>query len=716
LTEATIHYQRYVLTVRLPTVWLDVCTWPQCFFASNGAHTFSKGIVMTIRRFSAQFFLLTVWLCGSVFTINAQDWKPIDPAHLALKAPTIDKDADAEGLFWEIKVQDETGGTSEGVQRALYNYARIKIFTERGVEKHGKVDLTYYDFGRGANISSIAARTIKPDGTIIEMKKDAVFDREVVKMSGIKVKAKNFALPAVTPGSIIEYRWKETRPASVYMRLELQREYPIQNVQHYVKPGQDIIVEGKLAGMKSMTFHGQTTPFARQPNGFHLTTASNVAAFKEEPRMPPEDQVKAWMLLYYSSSEKKNPMDYWKMIGKQNYDLLKGQMKVNDEVRKAAAEIIGEAKTDDDKLQRLLLFVRAKIRSTANDEDKVTDEERKKLKDQPSPADTLKLGYGRGRDVDMLFAALATAAGFEARIISLPDRSDIFFDPNFPDDYFLQYNDVAIKAGESWRIIDPSSKYVPYGMLRWQQEGVKGLLADPKEPGFIDVKISSPQSSLIKRTGKLKMSEDGSLTGTLRVEMHGHSAMPEKEALDDKSAGEREEYVSSRLKARFAGIEITDIQLENVTDPFKPLVYSCKVTVPGYAERTGKRLFVQPAFFQKNLAALFNTSQREHAIYFHYPWLEEDSVNLELPEGWVLDNPEAPANLPLGSAGDYKVRLAMTKDAKTLIYERTFKFEGLLFQKDVYPQLKQAFDTIHQQDNHAITLKQGPPPAPAAKQ
>ena len=669
---------------------------------------------MTVQRTLLRIHLFLFLLCFAVLPLCAQDWKPIDPAHVALKAPTIDKEADAEGLFWEIKVQDETSSYGD-VERGLYHYARIKIFTERGVEKHGKVDLLYPNLSRW-NITQIAARTIKPDGSIVEMKKDAVFDREVIKMSGLKLKAKNFALPAVTPGSIIEYRWKETRPAQIHMRLELQREYPIQQVMYYVKPGSDITVDGKLAGMKSMTFHGQTTPFVRQPNGFHLTTASSVPAFKEEARMPPEDQVKAWMLLYYSGDDKKTPQAYWQALGKKNYDLLKGMMKVNDDVRKAATTIIGDATANDQKLQRLLEYVRTKIRNVYADEERMTPEELKKMKENRSPADTLKNGYGSSQDIDMLFAALATAAGFEARNISLPDRSDIFFDPNFPDDYFLNANDVAIKAGEGWMLFDPSSKYVPFGMLRWEQEGVQGLLADPKEPGFIKVAISPAERSLTKRTAKLKLAEDGSLTGTVRVEFNGHPAAAEKEALDEKSASEREEYVSNRWKSRLAGVEITDIKFENVTDPFKPLVYTAQVKVPGYAERTGKRLFVQPAFFQKNIAALFNTSQREHAIYFNYPWLEDDSINIELPEGWALDNPEAPSSIPLGGAGNYKVRLAMTKDAKTLIYERTFKFEGLLFQKDVYPQLKQAFDTIHLQDNHAVTLKQGPPPAPAVKQ
>ena len=104
---------------------------------------------------------------------------------------------------------------------------------------------------------------------------------------------------------------------------------------------------------------------------------------------------------------------------------------------------------------------------------------------------------------------------------------------------------------------------------------------------------------------------------------------------------------------------------------------------------------------------MFSTSTRQHDVYFNYAWLEDDTLNIELPEGYGLDNAEAPSSFALGQDGDYKVRLAVTKDAKTLIYERKFKFEGLLFPKTTYPDLKRAFDMIHQQDNHAVTLKQG---------
>ena len=55
------------------------------------------------------------------------DWKPVDPAHLALPAPVVEKDADAEAIFWEVRVDDAPEG-----DLIFTHYVRIKIFTERG--------------------------------------------------------------------------------------------------------------------------------------------------------------------------------------------------------------------------------------------------------------------------------------------------------------------------------------------------------------------------------------------------------------------------------------------------------------------------------------------------------------------------------------------------------------------------------------------------------
>ena len=396
--------------------------------------------------------------------LAGSDWKPIDPADLALKVPKVEKDTDAEALFWEVRVGDEVEG---GTPRTVFqHYVRIKIFTERGRESQSKIDIPFLDDWR---IQDIAARTIKPDGTILEIKKEDILERTIIKEGRTKIKAKSFAMPGVEPGALIEYRWKEVRRDSLanYIRLHFQRDVPVQVVKYSLKP---LSVPGFDFGMRAMTFQGEPSPFVKEKDGYYSTTMTNVPAFREEPRMPPEDSVRPWMLVYYSEDRKLTPEKFWKEFGKERFDGAKSRMKVSDEVKQAATTAIGDATTPEQKIERLFEFCRSKIKNINDDASGLTSEERAKLKENKTPADTLKRAMGTGTDIDMLFAAMAIAAGFDARVANLSDRSDTFFDKSFPDDYFIQTYDIAVRVGDEWRFYDPASTYVPFGMLRWQEE------------------------------------------------------------------------------------------------------------------------------------------------------------------------------------------------------------------------------------------------------
>lgn len=658
-----------------------------------------KSSPATLALYIAVFCLLSALTANSAFA--ADDWKPVDPAHLALKAPTVEKDADAEALFWEVRIDDNPEG-----DLIFTHYIRIKVFTERGRESQSKIDIP---FGRVSNretrIKDIAARTLKADGSILELKKDDVFERTVVKASGLKLKVKSFAIPGIEPGCIIEYRWREVRvnQSANYVRLEFQRDIPVQQVKYLIKP---YPFEGY--GMRSITMRGNASPFVKEKEGFYSTSMSNVPALHEESRMPPEDQVKAWMLIYYSKDENLEPNKYWSDYGKRIYDQTKSLLKVNDEVRQAAASIIGDAKTPDEKIGRLFSFCREKIRNVSDDASGMTAEERKKLKENRSPADTLKRGIGNGADVDLLFAALATAAGYDARIVLAPDRGDLFFNKAIANAYFLNPSNIAVRLGEEWKFYNPGYNYIPIGMLRWQEEGLEALITDPKQPVWVNIPLSTHDKSLVKRSGKLKLSEDGTLEGDVKVEFSGHLAMERKEENDDDSPTQREETLNYEVKARLSTAELSDVKIENVNDPVKPFVYSFHLRVPGYAQRTGKRIFLQPAFFQRGTGSLFSTSERKYEIYFHYPWQELDELTIDLPAGYALDNADAPVPFNGGEVSDYKPSLKVTADKRTLVYRREFFFGGggnILFPVGAYPQLKRYFDEIHKRDGHTISLK-----------
>jgi hypothetical protein len=131
------------------------------------------------------------------------------------------------------------------------------------------------------------------------------------------------------------------------------------------------------------------------------------------------------------------------------------------------------------------------------------------------------------------------------------------------------------------------------------------------------------------------------------------------------------------------------------------------VKVPGYAQRTGKRLFVPLAYFQAGLVAKFPASERKYDVRFPYPWAEEDGVTIKTPQGFALENADAPASFKFGELGGYEAS-AKAGD-RQLEYHRKLVFGRggrLVFPPGSYPKLKHAFDAIHQEDQHAITLRQ----------
>lgn len=647
--------------------------------------------------FKSLFILpcLLLLLPATVWGGADDEWRPLDPADLALKTPVVEKDADAEAIFWEVRIDD-----SLPEELSLRNYIRIKVFTERGKESQSKIDLPYLGSDR---IKDIAARVIKPDKTVVELKKDDVFERTIVKANGVKVKAKSFALPGVEPGSIIEYRWREVHPngSANRLRLKFQREIPIQTISYFLKP---------FAGTRYVSFHmAEEARFVKDKNGFSRLTMTNMPAYHEEPRMPPEDEVRSWVFLYYSEETKIDEDKYWKEFGKKLFELTKDGMKVNDEVKAAAATIVGNATAPEEKLRLIYDFCRTKIKNTSDDASGISDDEKKKLKESKSPSETLKRSMGSGGNIDMLFAALAKAAGFEARLALAGNRDDLFFDKGLSNAYFLASSFIAVRVGEQWEYFSPAEMYTSFGMLGWREEGEETLITDSKEPIWAKTPTSPPEKSMEKRTGKFRLLEDGTLEGDIRIEYTGHIGFDKKEYDDDDSPSQREETLRSSVKARMSTAELSDIKIENVTDPIKPYTYIFHVRVPGYAQRTGKRIFLQPAFFEHGLSPIFSTSERKHPIYFQYPWLEEDEVTIDLPTGYALDSADSPGPIEVGKISEYKPTIGITKDGKTLSYKRHFFFGGganILFPVTTYPNMKALFDTINKADNHTITLKQ----------
>ena len=129
--------------------------------------------------------------------------------------------------------------------------------------------------------------------------------------------------------------------------------------------------------------------------------------------------------------------------------------------------------------------------------------------------------------------------------------------------------------------------------------------------------------------------------------------------------------------------------------------------VEGYAQRTGKRMFVTPAYFESGYATRFTQETRKQSIYFEYPWTETDVITLQLPDGYHLDPGDAPGGVTFPPIGSYTVKISID-NKNTISYTRQLTFGSdqiLLFDAKAYPMLKHVFDKVHEGDSHMLTLK-----------
>jgi hypothetical protein len=620
-------------------------------------------------------------------------WRPISPSDLALKAPLVEPEADAEAIFWDIRVDD--GGDNDLV---LSNYIRIKIFTERGREKSSKVEIPFFN---NTKIKDVAARVIKADGSIVELGKDEVLEKTVVQVSGLKLRTKSFVFPGLEPGAIIEYKWREviSRAGANNMRLQFQRSIPVQSITYHIKPSDS------TSRFAVYPFNMPQPRMLPEKDGFEYITVTNMKAFHEEPFMPPEESVRSWALLKYQTSF---VSPSYEAMARQLYFDWQQFLKVDDDVKRKAAEIVAGASTPEEKLQKIFDFVRANIKNTDDKNSGFTSEQIEKLKENKKPADTLKRGVGTAGDVNLLFAALANAADLQARIALLPDRSKRFFSRSLQIPGALPWSIIAVRVGENWKFFNPGGRFAAAGMSFWHIEGVDALIVD-QSPKWVMTPISPPEKSKETRVATLSLDENGTLEGDVTVEYTGHLGVGRKEMNDDDSPNQREENLKAAVKARLSSAELSNIVIENVSDPVKPFTYKYHVKIPEYAQRTGRRLFLQPAFFEKGIATVFASSQRRHDIYFSFPWSEEDKVTIALPKGYTPDNPDVPAPITAGDVCSYAVKMGMNKDQSVIVYSRSFRFGNdkiLLFPPEGYGDIKRLFDTINKSDNHTIAIKQ----------
>lgn len=679
---------------------LGLCFPPQAFGSLGTNEVPRVKRAMSTRPSALILNILAVLvLCLTVPNpAGAVGFQPPSPDELKMTSEPKAPGAPAIILYREVDRDDR------GLTAHEDNYFRIKILTEEG-RKYADIEIPY--FKEEGNIGNIHARTIEPDGSVVNYS-GKVFDKTIVKARGVKYLAKTFTLPNVQVGSILEYFYTDDLSENMLFDSHwvLSNELFTKNAKFSMKPYTSDYEPISVRWTWNMLPAGSQKP-AQGPDKVIRFEASDIPAFQAEDYMPPENELKFRVdFIYSEDSFESQPDKYWKKLGKKRYDQLEGFVGKRKAMEEAVSQIVAPGDTPEVKLRKIYARVQ-QIRNTSYEIEKTEQEQQRAKEKTPDNVEAIwKKQYGNGTQLTWLFLALARAAGFEASGMWVTDRQNYFFYPQTMDGRRLNSNVVVVKLDGKDVFFDPGAAFTPFAMLPWFETNVKGLKLDKDGGSWVDTPLPTAADSAVQRKAELKLSADtGELEGKLTVTYTGLEASQRRveERLADDA--ERKKFLEDEVKEAVpigCDVELTNQPDWKSSSPALVAEYTFKAS--GWVSAAGRRALLPMGLFSNPEKHLFDHASRTFPIYFQFPFQRSDDITIDMPLGWQITTVPQPQKLD-AKAITYTTQAANEKG--TLHMTRVLDVEVLLLAADTYPNLRRIFQLVRTDDEQQVILQPG---------
>ena len=646
----------------------------------------------TYRYLLLSWLLLLPWTC---FAQN-QDWREITAQDREIKDVPGDPGASAIQLFFADYRDDDV--------RYQFFYHRIKILTEEG-RKYANIEIPIFPW---YHFDGVKARTIHPDGSIVEFT-GKPFEKTIARTRDVKFLAQTLTMPDVTVGSIIEYKYRYS-----WERFTFDTTWSMQHdlftvKEHFWLQGhsKQLQTSGYLIGQGTRlayVVYGNVPAPHRTKGGAIEVEVENEPAFKAEEYAPPAGDLKPIVRFFYGGNELISPEAFWQQFGRSRFEESERFIGNRDSIRSAATAAIAGETAPEKKLRKL--YTRAQATRNLSFERRRTKAEDKKeeLKPNENAGDVLDRGYGTHNDITRLFVALARGAGFDAQVVRAPNRKEFFFKPNYLVAGQLASELAVVTLNGNDVFLDPGTEFCPFGLVRWIHTSDKGLKLDKTGGTFVTVPPAASDKSQLRRIARVELGPDGTLKGTLDVEIKGNAALEHRLwAIQEDEAGRRKGMEDEAKEWLPEGAIATLDSMQGWESTEEPVQVRYKIEVPSFASSAGKRLLIPAALFRTTKQKqAFQHKERKYAVYFPFAYNEMDNVILQVPDGYTAESVPVAQDVKLPSARFVTARSFANNQ---FISKRALVVNGIIFRISEYPELKGFFDKVQGADEEQLVLQ-----------
>ncbi len=326
--------------------------------------------------------------------------------------------------------------------------------------------------------------------------------------------------------------------------------------------------------------------------------------------------------------------------------------------------------------------------------------------------------YGDCKDKATLLSAMLSSVGIHSTLMMVDHRRG-FVDPAVPSvygDHMIAAIEVppgytsprlrsviTANTGRRYLIFDPTWEKTPFGQLENNLQGGYGVLVEGSDSQIVALPILAPELNTIHRSGTFQLRPDGSLAGSVVEKRFGDLSEDRRSLYTMGDVKQQGDFLDRVLKQDFTTFKVTDFKVENAAALNKDLTTTYTIDADHFGKNMGPLIMVRPRVLGTE-ALETDRKPRLIPIDLRETMQAIDDYDIQLPEGYAVDEIPDPVKLDLGFAS-YESSSSI-KD-NHLHYTRTYTVREVTLPPEKYPDLQRLADTIAvDEQNHAVFKKQ----------
>ncbi|RBL91626.1 transglutaminase domain-containing protein [Chitinophaga flava] len=526
--------------------------------------------------------------------------------------------------------------------------------------------------------------------------------------------ARKFAVPAVKEGTIFEYTYTVTSPFFSYLRSwEFQGEYPILYSEYsvgipeyfdYVQipQGYEKFISSKEVTRTTMTFRSESGGAAGPTNLTTVTPAVTIYkwALKDVPAMKEEDYITTTdnyiNKVEFQLSSINWPDQPSKPIRSSWSKLMEELMKDenfgsalsnnNGFLGDVVDGLVKNAKTDEEKATAIYHWVSSNFTCTQQSGVWISR--------------TLKTIFnsknGTTAEINLLLVAMLKKAQLEAYPIILSTRDNGYTYPFYPLLSRFNYTVAGVNLGDKFVNLDASDPMLGFNKLSPQcYNGHARIVNEMATPLDFQADSLREQKFTSVIFGKV---ENGMMEGSFQqrptyFESYKVRKMIKSESLDD--------FFDAVRKSFTGEVEISNKEIEDLKtlESSVMLKFDFKVKLDNE-----EMIYISPLFTEAFRSNKFRAAERKFPVEMESVFDEIYSFNMEVPEGYVVDELPKSAMVKFNEDEGIFQYLIQQQDNHIQLRSRV-KLTKANFAPEEYPSLREFFDHIVKKQAEQIVLK-----------